>query len=104
MIINKQRIKLTETKLKKIIHETIKQVLTESSVWYGSIEPFENIINCCHQIKERFKEVENPDYEDMSDDNSGIEIAIYQWADKIEKEAQNYIDLNSDKYSIGNGY
>lgn len=40
----------------------------------------------------------------MSDDNSGIEIAIYQWADRIEKEAQNYIDLNYDKYSIGNSY
>lgn len=95
----KRKIRLTESKLKNIISESLKRILSES-VWYGNTEPFETIIKACQQIKDSFNYVNDDDYEDMSDDNSGIEYGIYKWADRIENEANSFIESEAHNIPI----
>lgn len=100
---NKKTVRLTESKLKSIVAESVKRVLSEA-VWYGDIKPFETIVYACQQIKEKFSHVNEPNYEDMSDDSSNMEYRIYDWADRTENDAMDYINHNSQNTPIGGGF
>lgn len=97
---NKKVIRLTESYLKNIIAESVKQVLNEGC-WYGNTKPFESIIIACNEIKDKFEYVNDENYEDDSDDHSNIEYNIYQWADKISQEAEGWLGCNATNRPIG---
>ena len=98
---NKNVIRLTEPKLKSIIAESVKKVLTEA-IWYGDIKPFETIRNASQAIMNKFEYVNDDDYEDQSD-YSGRDLSydIYRWAKGVRDEAEDYIYYNSQNASIG---
>lgn len=98
---NKNVIRLTEPKLKSIIAESVKKVLTEA-IWYGDIKPFETIRNASQAIMKKFEYVNDDDYEDQSDyDGRDLSYDIYRWAKGVRDEAEDYIYYNSQNASIG---
>ena len=97
---NKKTVKLTESKLRNIIAESIKRVLKEG-VWYGDIKPFETIIYACNEILNKFEYVNNDDYEDWSDDGYDLAPYMCKWAERVKDEAERYIGSNSQNAPIG---
>lgn len=98
----KRIIKLTESDLHRLIKETVKRTLKES-IWYGDTKPLENIIQMADEIISNYEYVNEPDYEDRSDDGYDMDAQLYEWATKVRNEAEEWIRLNSSNASINGG-
>ena len=99
---NKQTVRLTETQLKRIINESVKQILTEDIFhpsWIQSEQmtrrDINKVIELCNNIKDRFDSVL-----DMEDDLETDEYSrkytycqIYDWASKISQSASKIIEV-----------
>jgi hypothetical protein len=94
------KIKLTESKLKQIVAESVKKVLKED-VWYGDTKPFETIYNAADQIVQELKYVNDDNYEEAGDDYSYGRM--YEWALKVRDDADYYISNHSSNASINGG-
>ena len=95
----KKVVRLTESDLHKLIKESVKKVMNEST-WYGDTKPFETIYNAANQIVEQLDYV-NDDYEESGDDYSYGRM--YNWAVRVRDDAEYYIRENSSNTPINGG-
>lgn len=93
---------INEAQLKAIINKVVRNVLNESTL-YGDIKPFEEIYRAANQIMDRFQYTQENDYEDMSDDGSGTDFYVYQWAKKVAEDADYYLNCHSTFRPINGG-
>lgn len=119
---NKKNIKehkslnISENELRSAIREACSKVLGDNknkivenktlneSCWYGNLKPFKAIQNAAFQIMKNFEYVNNEDYEPDDDcDGRDLSYDIYQWAKRIEEEADRWITKNSDNTPINGG-
>ena len=95
--------KITEKELKKIVAESVKKVLNEST-WYGDTKPLEIIYNASEEIIKKLEYVNNSDYEFDGDAGSfDYYRDMYDWAVKVRDDAEKYIHRNSSFTSINGG-
>lgn len=99
----KKLIKLTESDLHNIINNSVRKILKES-VWYGDTQPFMDIIAAASKIRERLEYVTDDDYEPYDDcDGRDLNPELYEWAKKVESEAEDWITCNSSYSPINGG-
>ena len=98
----KKTIRLTESDLKKIVTESVKRALKESTL-YCDTKPFEDIIKATNTILEKFEYVNDEDWE-PSDDCDGRDLTpeVYNWAKKVREDAEDWLRQTS-AYSPING-
>ena len=74
------------------------------SVIYGSVEPFERILQAACEIRRAYEYASGSDYEPW-DDCDGRDMApeLYRWAVRVENEAEDYIRMNSSNAAINGG-
>ena len=98
----KKIIKLSENDLHRLIKESVKRTLKES-IWYGDTKPLENIIQMADEIISNYEYVNEPDYENASDDGYDMYVQLYEWAKKVRNEAEEWISINSSNASMNGG-
>lgn len=98
----KRIIRLTESDFHRLIKESVKRILKES-VWYGDTKPLENIIKMADEIINNYEYVNEPDYENRSDDGYDMHAQLYEWAKKVRNEAEEWIGINSSNASMNGG-
>ena len=98
----KKIIRLTESDFHRIIKESVKRILKES-IWYGDTKPLENIIQMADEIISNYEYVNEPDYENRSDDGYDMYAQLYEWAKKVRNEAEEWISINSSNTSMNGG-
>ena len=94
---------LTEGRLRRMIHEAVKNVLEESTL-YCDTQPFQDIINAANTIKDTFEYVNDEDWE-PDDDCDGRDLTpyVYNWAKKVSEEAEDWLHHTSSYTSINGG-
>ena len=94
---------LTESRLRGMIKDAVKNVLEESTL-YCNTKPFENIISAANTIMESFNYVNDEDWE-PNDDCDGRDLApyVYEWAKKVSEDAEYWLRHNSSYSSINGG-
>ena len=105
---NKNRknvVRLTESKLRNMIKESVKQVLRESNYsWDGDTTPFENIIDECDKIYDMFKDIYDSDPNDYDPEaDSTICFDILDWVKNVRHKAEYFAHNNRKYRSVGNG-
>jgi hypothetical protein len=66
------------------------------AIIYGSIKPYEKILEAANEILEQYNYTQEDDYEPW-DDCDGRDLAphLYKWAEKLHDDAEYYLRLNS---------
>lgn len=99
----KNTVRLTESELKSLIAESVKNIIKESTL-YGGEEELQSIINAARSIQERFDYVNDDDYDGVGDyDGAPLEPQVYMWAERVMHEAEEWLSYTSGNTSINGG-
>ena len=97
------KIKLTERDLHGIVKESVNRILKEEYVWWGDTKPLETIVSSANEIVRHFEEA-YPDAENYDfDPEDRAKIDLYNWAKKIQDDAEDFIRYNAHNVSINGG-
>ena len=98
---DKKIIRLTESDLHKLVKESVQKILKEEYVWWGDTKPLETIMAAASEIRRGFEEQYQEDYEFELEDRAKIDL--YNWAKKVENEAEDFIRYNAHNAPINGG-
>lgn len=97
----KNKIRLTESDLRRIVKESVNRILNEEYVWWGDTKPLETIMMAASQITRKFENDYSEDYE--FDDDERAKLDLYRWAKQVEDKAEEFIRYNADNVPINGG-
>lgn len=98
---DKKIIRLTESDLHNLVKESVQRILKEEYVWWGDTKPVETIMRAASEIRRNFEELYQEDYEFEPEDRAKLDL--YNWAKKIENEAEDFIRYNAHNAPINGG-
>ena len=101
----KHVVRLTESKLRNMIKESVRQILRESNnSWDGDTTPFQNIIDACDEIYDKFKGIYDGDPNDYDPEvDSTICFDILDWVKEVRHNAEYFAHCNRKYQGVGYG-
>lgn len=92
----KQKIKITESFLRRAVRESITKVLNEDYTWYGNTQPIEEI------IKNAQAALQNLEGSDI-DDNESSSWKVRKWLESVVEEGEYWLRENAQNTSVNGG-
>lgn len=94
-------VRLTESKLRNMIRESIKTILNASYYWGGDTGPLERIISACDKIFDNFKGLMQDDAYDHEGGMGAFDL--FEWVQKVRSEAEKFYNCNTNHFPVGYG-
>ena len=94
--------KINENQLRRVVRESINKILKEDYVWWGDTKPLETIMVAASEIRRHFEE-QYPDGNHEFDEDDRAKLDLYNWAKRVENEAEDFIRYNAQNTPINGG-
>jgi hypothetical protein len=94
--------KINENQLRRVVRESINKILKEDYVWWGDTKPLETIMVAASEIRRYFEE-QYPDDNYEFDEDDRAKLDLYNWAKRVENDAEDFIRYNAHNTPINGG-
>ena len=94
-------VRLDESHLRRIVENTVKQVLKEECCWWGDTKPLEEICRIASQIADDVM----PDFDNETDfdESDRARFDLWKWAERVAEEAESFMRCEANNMPINGG-